>query len=89
MNRSRIETLCAILKVSSKEVRKTKIRYKANLNHHQLEKYLDFLIKKKLLVEDLGQANIYSKTTSKGIEFIKSCERIQSMLGLDENDDKR
>ncbi|MDQ1281119.1 MAG: hypothetical protein QG670_2383 [Thermoproteota archaeon] len=83
MNRNCIETLNTILKISNKGVRKTQILYKANLSHAQLKKYLDFLTDKELLREEQGLVSIYYKTTSKGIEFIEYCDRVQSMLGLE------
>ena len=74
--RSRLETLNAILTTSSKGVKKTHIMYRANLSHQQLEKFLEFLTSKGLLIKD----GDYYNTTGKGLVFIEEFEKIQSLM---------
>ena len=51
--------------------------YKANLSHQGLEKFLEILTSKGLLMKD---SDSY-KTTSKGLEFINEFEKIQLLMG--------
>ena len=78
MKRNRLETLCTILTISVKGIKKTHILYKANLSHIQLEKFLEVLLSKELLIKE--KDGLYY-TTGKGQSFIEECEKIQSMLG--------
>jgi predicted transcriptional regulator len=55
-----------ILGIALKGATKTEIVYKANLNFKQVEKFLDFLIKKGLLSVSSNKRKRY-QTTDKGI----------------------
>ena len=77
MKRNRIDTLCDILTLSTNGIKKTHIMYRANLSHLQLEKFLEVLISKELLMKEF---NSY-KTSSKGLAFLEECAKIQSLLG--------
>ena len=77
MNRCRIETLNIILTISIKGIKKTHIMHKANLSHKQLEKSLEVLTSKGLLLKD---GDSY-KTTDKGLAFIEEFAKIQSLMG--------
>jgi len=76
--RNRLETLNAILTTSAKGVKKTHIMYRANLSHQQLEKFLEFLTSKGLLVKE---GNYYN-TTNKGLIFIEEFGKIQSLMSV-------
>jgi len=81
-NRTRLEILAGILQISRSGALKTHIMYKANLSHHQLEKYLDFLAKRGMLIRTLDEnydRPIY-QATEKGIEFLKDYSRISADL---------
>ena len=77
MRRSRIDTLCDILVTSTNGIKKTHIMYRANLSHQQLEKFLELLTSKGLLMKDDDSY----KTSSKGLAFIEDFEKIQSLMG--------
>ena len=77
MRRNRIDTLCDILTISTNGIKKTHILYRANLSYRQLEKFLEVLISKELLMKEFDSY----KTTSKGVAFIEECAKIQSLLG--------
>ncbi len=77
--RSEIEILAEILNLAKKKPRKTKILYKANLNHRQLEKYLSFLVKKDLIVEENGSIVRYN-ISEKGLEFLEAIQKASSFL---------
>ena len=85
MKRSRIDTLCTILTISINGIKKTHIMYRANLSHIQLEKFLNVLISKDLLIRTIDGDGSSYKTTSKGLEFIKEFEKIQILLGENNN----
>ncbi len=74
--RNRLETLEKILTVSMYGVKKTHILYRANLNHQQLEKLLEFLICKGLIIKE-GK---YYRTTSKGIVLLEEFHKIRSLM---------
>lgn len=77
--RSEIEILTEILKMATMDIKKTALLYKANLNHSLLNKYLNFMIEKKLLVRD---NDLYS-ITEKGYEFLVLSRKLQRLLEED------
>ena len=77
MRRNRLETIYTILIISLDGIKKTHIMYKANLSHQQLEKYLETLLSKELLMK---KSNSYA-TTPLGRAFIKEFKKIQSLMG--------
>ena len=82
-NRTRVEILGSILRVAGSGSLKTHIMYKANLSHRQLEKYLNFLEERGLLIEFAEEetgTNLF-KITEKGIEFLKEYTHLTSYLG--------
>jgi predicted transcriptional regulator len=78
--RSEIEILTEILQMARRSPKKTTLLYKANLNHNLLNKYLNFLIEKGLLVRDNG---VYS-ITDKGYEFLALSQKLQKLLEKEE-----
>jgi predicted transcriptional regulator len=72
-NRTKVEIFGSILKVAGNGSLKTHIMYRANLSHRQLEKYLDFLEKKGLLMQfvDERTGTALYRVTEKGIQFQK------------------
>ena len=78
--RSRLDTFNTILLLAVNEIKKTHIMYKANMSHQQLEKFLDTLVGKELLMK----VNDSYKTSNKGLAFIEEFKKIQVLMG--END---
>ena len=79
-NRGRMEIIAAILSVAKKGAGKTQIMYRANLSFKQLQKYMDFLMKKDLLsVYDGDRGSLY-ETTSRGCEFLQDYKKIKNVL---------
>jgi len=63
--------------------------YRANLSFAQLNEYLSFLLKIKLLkVATENEKTIY-KTTPKGIKYLENYEKITALLSGEENSNKR
>lgn len=70
MRRNSIQIMAEILDIAMRGERKTRIMYKANLNHKTLSKYLCILIDNNLLVKmDTPKGEIF-KTTRKGSKFL-------------------
>ncbi len=77
--RSNIRIIAEILRLG--EATKTGIMYRVNLSHSQLQKYLDFLVEKRLLeLVHNSNASIY-RTTSKGKALLRDIERLSALLG--------
>jgi predicted transcriptional regulator len=79
-NRTRVEILAKILQVASNSTLKTHIMYRANLSHRQLEKYLALLQEKGMLEQVVCEDGMMYRATSKGYEFVKDYERLNSHL---------
>ncbi|MGC8912227.1 MAG: winged helix-turn-helix domain-containing protein [Nitrososphaeria archaeon] len=77
--RSTIKLIVDILDIALKGATKTEIVYKANLNFKQVEKFLDFLIKKGLLSVSSNKRKRY-RTTEKGKEFIKRYRKTVELI---------
>ncbi|MEM2146672.1 MAG: winged helix-turn-helix domain-containing protein [Candidatus Jordarchaeaceae archaeon] len=77
--RSAIKVIVDILGIALKGATKTEIVYKANLNFKQVEKFLDFLIKKGLLSVSSNKRKKY-QTTERGKEFIKRYRKTVELI---------
>ncbi|NIR87682.1 hypothetical protein GWO13_09050, partial [Candidatus Bathyarchaeota archaeon] len=64
--RSDIDIVASILNEAHEGARKTRMMYRCNLSHRQLQVYLKLLLKMKLLAFN---PDLY-KTTAKGFEFL-------------------
>ena len=84
--RDRTSIIAEILVIAKDRSLKTKIMYKANLSFAQLNEYLNFLIRRKLLKTNIGNGKTSYKTTRKGFKYLKSYEEISNLLrGENEN----
>jgi len=70
--RDKHDIVLDILNVAKNGKRKTHIMYKAKLSYDQLKAYLGLLSDRGLLEENDG----FYRTTSKGLDFIKTYEEI-------------
>jgi predicted transcriptional regulator len=75
--RSRLETLNVMLQLARSGIRKTHIMQRANVSHTQLNKYLDILMQRQLVVRE---RELYV-TTARGQYFITTFQKIQAILG--------
>jgi predicted transcriptional regulator len=81
--RSDIDIMANILSVAKKGTKKTRIMYKCNLSHKQLQVYLQLLI-------DMGFFESYSKkagtklnsfrTTPKGLRFLDAYHTLKGLM---------
>jgi len=80
IKRGRLEIIYQILLLCVKPSRKTNILYKCNLNHEQLDKYLEYLRSFDLLESFTNTRIEYYQITEKGKKFKGDFERLNSHL---------
>lgn len=82
--RDRLYIIAEILKIAEDGSLKTQIMYKANLSFAQLNEYLSFLLRMKLLeIQKEERKKIYV-TTAKGEEYLDKYGEISSLLRSNE-----
>ena len=84
--RSRIDIIASMLGEARKAARKTRIMYRCNLSHRQLQVYLKFLLDMKLLMsiseERESKTNFYQATT-KGRNFLDAYCKLKELMRAD------
>jgi predicted transcriptional regulator len=84
--RSSIEIIADMLRLG--EAGKTEIMYSVNMSYFQLQKYLDFLLERKLIDKvKLGNPSVAYRVTRKGLRLLRSIDAILGTLELRESDD--
>jgi predicted transcriptional regulator len=84
--RDKLSIIAEILEIAKNGTLKTQIMYKANLSFAQLNEYLTFMLKIRLLDKlDATGKEIYI-TTEKGLDFLqRHCELTELLKGEGEN----
>jgi len=81
--RSDIDIMANILSEANKSTKKTRIMYRCNLSHSQLQLYLQILHNMGFLVShskiEREQLN-YFKTTPKGFKFLDAYRALKSLM---------
>ena len=81
--RNDIDIMANILSAANKEAKKTRIMYRCNLSHSQLQVYLQILLDMKLLAshskEEPTTLN-YFRTTPKGVKFLDAYRALKSLM---------
>ncbi len=84
--RSDIDIIASILGEAREGARKTRIMYRCNLSHRQLQVYLKFLLDMKLLMliseERESKTNFYQATT-KGRNFLDAYCKLRELVRTD------
>lgn len=83
--RSRMEIISDILISTKRKKSKTTIRNDTNMNFHQLQSYLSYLDKLKLLTKDKIDGTTKYRTTDKGNKFLEHFEEIKWLLNKADN----
>jgi len=81
--RSRIDIMAAILTEAVEDTRKTRIMYRCNLSHRQLQSYLKLLLSMGMLRSFLEGGESESKffeTTQKGKEFLSAYRTLKALM---------
>ena len=82
--RDKLCIIAEILEIAKEGTLKTQIMYKANLSFAQLNEYLKFMLKIKLLEKFANTGKDVYVTTEKGLDFLtRQCE-LSEMLKTDE-----
>lgn len=81
--RSDIDIMANILSVANKGTKKTRIMYRCNLSHSQLQVYLQILREMGFLASHSKKEDAklnYFETTSKGFEFLDTYRALKSLM---------
>jgi predicted transcriptional regulator len=70
------------------EAGKTEMMYSANMSYFQLQKYLNFLLERRLIDKvALGNPSVTYRVTRKGLRILRSIDAILETLDLRETGD--
>lgn len=78
--RSRLDLIADILDTSLGGVKKTHLMYHCNMSFAQLEKYLNLILKTKLIVVEDDGPRLFFKTSGKGRRFLMSYESLKALM---------
>jgi predicted transcriptional regulator len=78
--RDRLYIISEVLTIAKDGSLKTQIMYRANLSFAQLNEYLSFLMKIKLLKVVTENERMIYKTTTKGLKYLQNYGKITSLL---------
>lgn len=79
-HRGKIEIMADMLALSTGAIKKTHIMYRANLSYEQLLYYLNQLLNKGLIMQDLVDGSPIYRTTEKGREFIECYTHMMNLI---------
>ena len=88
--RSDMDIMASILSEALKGARKTRIMYRCNLSHTQLQVYLKLLSGMRLLmsVSEEGESKTNSyETTTKGRNFLDAYRKLKELMAADAHTD--
>jgi predicted transcriptional regulator len=78
--RDKLSIIAEILNIAKNGTLKTQIMYKANLSFTQLNEYLGYMLKTRLLDKlDIHSKEVYV-ATEKGVDFLKKHAELATML---------
>ncbi len=84
--RTSLEIMADMLRLG--EAGKTEIMYSANMSYFQLQKYLNFMLERKLIDKvTLGNPSVTYRVTKKGLRILRSIDAIMETLELKEPED--
>ncbi len=84
--RSSMEIIADMLRLG--EAGKTEMMYSANMSYFQLQKYLNFLLERRLIDKvALGNPSVTYRVTRKGLRILRSIDSILEALDLRETGD--
>jgi predicted transcriptional regulator len=78
--RSRLDVIADILDTSLSGVKKTHLMYHCNMSFAQLEKYLNLILKRRLIMVEDNGPRLFFKTSGKGKRFLKSYDRLKALM---------
>jgi len=87
--RDKLYIIAEILDIAKEGTLKTQIMYRANLSFTQLNDYLKFMLRIKLLDKILENDKEKYKATEKGLNFLQRYREITELLRADENENHK
>ena len=79
-NRGKIQIMGDVLSLATSGIKKTHIMYRANLSYEQVYLYLEELISKRLIVQEVSADGVVYRTTEKGREFLSYYSHLTELL---------
>jgi len=79
-NRGKFQIMGDVLLLATSGIKKTHIMYKANLSYEQVYLYLEELISKKLIEQDVSADGVVYRTTEKGRDFLSYYSHLTELL---------
>jgi len=79
-NRGKIEIMADVLALSTSGIKKTHIMYRANLSYEQILHYLNQLLGKGLIAQDVSDGALVYRTTETGREFLACYSRMSDLI---------
>jgi predicted transcriptional regulator len=79
-NRGRIQILGDVLALATSGIKKTHIMYRANLSYEQVHLYLEELIGRALIAQDVSSDGVVYRITERGREFLLYYTRLTEFL---------
>jgi len=79
-NRGRIEIMADVLSLSTTGIKKTHIMYRANLSYEQILHYLNQLLGRGLIAQDIVEGAPVYRTTERGREFLACYSRMSELI---------
>ena len=79
-NRGKIQIMGDVLSLANSGIKKTHIMYRANLSYEQVYLYLEELISKRLIAQDVSADGVVYRTTEKGREFLSYYSHLTELL---------
>jgi predicted transcriptional regulator len=79
-NRGKIQIMGDVLSPATSGIKKTHIMYKANLSYEQVYLYLEELISKRLIEQDISADGVVYRTTEKGRDFLAYYSHLTELL---------
>jgi predicted transcriptional regulator len=80
--RTKVQIYIAILRAverSKGKIKRTHMVYKANLTHARLDSYLNILISREFLIEEVDGRNKSYRITDKGLRFLSNINRLKGI----------
>ena len=78
--RCRLDIIADILDTSRGRVKKTHLMYKCSMSFTQMKRYLDAILRAKLLIVENDGPDILFKISRKGRSFLKSYNSLKALI---------
>ena len=85
-NRGKIQIMGDVLSLATSGIKKTHIMYRANLSYEQVYLYLEELISKRLIAQDVSPDGMVYRITEKGRAFLSYYSHLIELLGEGEQE---